>query len=147
MKRETLSPSTLHAPFSTYVHGIAVDAAKRVIFSAGQVCGDKDGNIVGVGDFDAQGEQVMKNLADVLAEGGATFSDIVKVTTLCGRPAIRPTGPRPVRATLGQSQSAGQYPHRLRRSRQSGFFDRNRSHRHYVRTEISYHFTIRNYPG
>jgi enamine deaminase RidA (YjgF/YER057c/UK114 family) len=81
MKREVLSPDTLHEPFSTYVHGIAIDEAKRVIFSAGQVCGDKDGNIVGVGDFDAQGEQVMKNLSDVLAAGGATFSDIVKVTT------------------------------------------------------------------
>ncbi len=80
MKRETLSPSTLHAPFSTYVHGIAIDEAKRVIFSAGQVCGDKDGNIVGAGDFEAQGEQVMQNLADVLADGGATFSDIAKVT-------------------------------------------------------------------
>ena len=80
MERNTLSPSTLHVPFSTYVHGIAIDEGKRVIFSAGQVCGDKDGNIVGVGDFDAQGEQVMRNLADVLAEGGATFSDIVKVT-------------------------------------------------------------------
>ncbi|MDP6430172.1 MAG: RidA family protein [Rhodospirillales bacterium] len=80
MKRETLSPDSLHAPFSTYVHGIAVDEARRVIFSAGQVCGDKDGGIVGVGDFEAQGEQVMKNLTDVLAEGGATFSDIIKVT-------------------------------------------------------------------
>ena len=80
MKRETLSPSTLHAPFSTYVHGVAVDEARRVIFSAGQVCGDKDGTIVGVGDFGAQGEQVMQNLTDVLAEGGATFSDIIKVT-------------------------------------------------------------------
>ena len=80
MERESLSPDTLHAPFATYVHGIAIDQAKRVIFTAGQVSGDADGNIVGVGDFDAQGEQVMKNLKDVLAEGGATFSDIGKVT-------------------------------------------------------------------
>ena len=80
MKRESLSPNTLHTPFATYVHGIAVDEARRVIFSAGQVCGDKDGTIVGAGDFDTQGEQVMKNLRDVLAEGGATFSDIIKVT-------------------------------------------------------------------
>ena len=80
MKRELLSPDSLHPPFSTYVHGIAVEDARRVIFSAGQVSGDKEGNIVGVGDFNAQGEQVMKNLKDVLAEGGATFKDIVKVT-------------------------------------------------------------------
>ena len=92
MKRETLSPETLHAPFSTYVHGIAVDESKRLIFSAGQVCGDKDGNIVGLGDFEAQGEQVMRNLADVLTEGGATFSDIIKVTIyVVGQEYAQPT--------------------------------------------------------
>ncbi len=36
---------------------------------------------MGTGDFNAQGDQVMKNLKEVLTEGGATFSDLVKVTT------------------------------------------------------------------
>ncbi len=44
------------------------------------MAGDKDGNIIGKGDFWAQGHQVMANLKNVLAEGGATFSDIVKAT-------------------------------------------------------------------
>jgi len=81
MEKTILQPKTLHEPFSAYSHGIAVDGAKRVIFCAGQVAGDAEGNIVGEGDFDAQGEQVMSNLRDVLAEAGATFADVVKLTT------------------------------------------------------------------
>ncbi len=81
MEKTILQPKTLHKPFSAYSHGIAVDGANRVIFCAGQVAGDAEGNIVGEGDFHAQGEQVMSNLRDVLAEAGATFADVVKLTT------------------------------------------------------------------
>ncbi|MED5579458.1 MAG: RidA family protein [Nitrospinota bacterium] len=81
MKRKNYNPQSLHIPFANYVHGIAIDEAKRVIFVAGQVSADKEGNIIGVGDFDAQSNQVIKNLKEVLAEGGATLSDLVKVTT------------------------------------------------------------------
>jgi enamine deaminase RidA (YjgF/YER057c/UK114 family) len=81
MEKTILQPKTLHKPFSAYSHGIAVDGAKRVIFCAGQVAGDAEGNIVGEGDFDTQGEQVMSNLRDVLAEAGAAFADVVKLTT------------------------------------------------------------------
>ena len=80
MEKTVLQPSTLHEPFSSYSHGIAVDGAQRIVFCAGQVAGDKDGNIVGVGDFEAQQAQVMSNLRDVLAEAGATLADVVKVT-------------------------------------------------------------------
>ena len=80
MKRVQLNPKSLHTPFSTYAHGIRVDAAQRLIFCAGQVAGDKDGKLVGKSEFWVQGHQVMANLRDVLAEGGATFSDIVKAT-------------------------------------------------------------------
>jgi enamine deaminase RidA (YjgF/YER057c/UK114 family) len=81
MEKTVLQPKTLHKPFSTYSHGIAVDGAKRIVFLAGQVAGTADGTFAGEGDFDAQGEQVMKNLRDVLAEAGAVFSDVVKLTT------------------------------------------------------------------
>lgn len=81
MEKTILQPNTLHTPFSAYSHGIAVDGASRIVFCAGQVAGDAQGNLVGKGDFDAQGEQVMSNLRDVLAEAGATFADVVKLTT------------------------------------------------------------------
>ena len=81
MEKTILQPSTLHTPFSSYSHGIAVDGTSRIVFCAGQVAGDVEGNLVGKGDFDAQGEQVMSNLIDVLAEAGASFADVVKLTT------------------------------------------------------------------
>ena len=80
MQKTFLNPQSLHKPFSTYSHGIKVDGAQQIIFCAGQVSGDKDGNIFGKDDFWVQGHQVMANLRDVLAEGGATFADIVKAT-------------------------------------------------------------------
>ena len=80
MKRTVLQPSTVHAPFSNYSHGIVVDGATQFIFCAGQVAADSEGNIVGEGDFEAQVEQVMSNVRNVLAEGGATLEDVVKVT-------------------------------------------------------------------
>ena len=80
MKRTVLNPTSLHTPFSTYSHGIKIGGANEIIFCAGQVAGDSDGTIVGKGNFWAQGHRVMENLRDVLAEGGATFSNIVKAT-------------------------------------------------------------------
>lgn len=80
MKKTYLNPKSLHTPFSTYSHGIKVGDAKEIIFCAGQVAGDENGNIIGKGDFWAQGHRTMANLKDVLAEGGATFADVVKAT-------------------------------------------------------------------
>jgi enamine deaminase RidA (YjgF/YER057c/UK114 family) len=80
MERRILNPKSLHTPFSAYSHGIMIDGASRLIFCAGQVAGDRKGNIIGKGDFDAQGEQVFANLRDVLAEAGASLSDVVKAT-------------------------------------------------------------------
>lgn len=80
MKRTALNPKSLHTPFSTYAHGIKVDGAQTLIFCAGQVAGDENGEIVGKGDFWTQGHKVMENLQAVLKEGGADFGNIVKAT-------------------------------------------------------------------
>lgn len=50
-----------------------------LIFVSGQASIDDDGNIVGVGDFDAQAKQTFKNLERVLQAGGSDLSKIVKV--------------------------------------------------------------------
>ena len=60
-----------------------ISQAMRVgdlIFVSGQAAIDRDGQLVGVGDFDAQAEQAFRNLSDVLQAGGSSLSDIVKVT-------------------------------------------------------------------
>ena len=51
-----------------------------LIFTSGQAAIDPQGNIVGVGDFDAQAEQSFINLSAVLKQGGSSLAQVVKVT-------------------------------------------------------------------
>ncbi|WP_292527385.1 hypothetical protein [Mesorhizobium sp.] len=43
-------------PIAQYSHAARVDAS-RLLFIAGQLSNDKDGNIVGIGDFEKQAAQ------------------------------------------------------------------------------------------
>ena len=61
-----------------YSHVVEVRGG-RTLYIAGQLAVDKDGNLVGRGDFRAQVKQVFENLKAHLAEGGATFKDVVKL--------------------------------------------------------------------
>jgi enamine deaminase RidA (YjgF/YER057c/UK114 family) len=60
---------------------VVVAAGKRTIYTAGQVSIDERGNLVGADDLTAQTEQVMRNVGLALAAAGASFADIVKITT------------------------------------------------------------------
>ena len=51
-----------------------------LLFISGQAAIDEHGEIVGAGDFDAQAEQVFRNLRRVLEAGGSSLERIVKVT-------------------------------------------------------------------
>ncbi len=52
----------------------------RMIFIAGQTALDRDGNVVGKGDFAAQAAQVFHNLAIALKACGCTAANLVKLT-------------------------------------------------------------------
>jgi 2-iminobutanoate/2-iminopropanoate deaminase len=54
--------------------------AGDLVFIAGQVAQDSDGNIVGRGDFAAQAEQVFENLKRALGSVGLDLSRLVKVS-------------------------------------------------------------------
>jgi reactive intermediate/imine deaminase len=51
-----------------------------LVIVSGQAAIDEHGQLVGVGDFDAQAEQVFRNLQRVLEAGGSSLDRIVKVT-------------------------------------------------------------------
>jgi 2-iminobutanoate/2-iminopropanoate deaminase len=51
-----------------------------LIFVSGQAAIGEDGELVGVGDFDAQAEQAFRNLQRVLEAAGSGLDRIVKVT-------------------------------------------------------------------
>ncbi|WP_233843664.1 RidA family protein [Dyella sp. 2HG41-7] len=74
-----INPTTLDAPHG-YTHVITVDGG-RTVYIAGQAPLDQHGKLVGAGDFAAQTRQTFENLKAALAAGGATFSDVVEMTT------------------------------------------------------------------
>jgi reactive intermediate/imine deaminase len=51
-----------------------------LLFISGQAGIDETGELVGVGDFDAQADQTFRNLARVLEAGGSSLERVVKVT-------------------------------------------------------------------
>lgn len=63
-----------------YSH-VAVTSGARTIYTAGQVANDETGATVGAGDLAAQTEQVLRNLGRALEAAGASFADVVKITT------------------------------------------------------------------
>ena len=68
----------LHNPAFSQV---VAAAGTRTIYTAGQVAIDERGALVGAGDLAAQTAQVMHNVGLALAAAGATYADIVKITT------------------------------------------------------------------
>jgi 2-iminobutanoate/2-iminopropanoate deaminase len=52
----------------------------ELLFVSGQAAIDENGQLVGVGHFDAQAEQVFANLERVLRAGGSCLANVIKVT-------------------------------------------------------------------
>ena len=94
MAVERSNPSDLAAP-GGYSH---VVRDGNVVWIAGQVARDASGATVGVGDAEAQVEQVFQNLQAALASAGCTFKDVVKMNTFMTHredmPAYRAVRPK-----------------------------------------------------
>ena len=59
---------------------VSVAAGSKLVFIAGQVARTADGGRVGEGDLAAQVEQCYLNIGTALADVGATFDDVAKLT-------------------------------------------------------------------
>ena len=79
MAKTVLQSSSVATPRGIMSQGIAV-ASGRMVFASGQVARDVNGELVGRGDIRAQTRKTLENLQAVLAEGGASMDDVVKVT-------------------------------------------------------------------
>lgn len=77
--RKATNPKTMATPRG-YSHVVEAEG-RRLVFVAGQVAFDKDGDIVGKGDLEAQVRQAYANLAAALEAVGTTFGDVVRMTT------------------------------------------------------------------
>jgi len=85
MGRESVTVAGVHKT-TGYSHAAK---AGHLMFVAGQVAQDVNGNLVGKGDIEAQAVQIFENLKAVLASGGATLDDVVKLTTYTTSVAYR----------------------------------------------------------
>ena len=89
--KERIIPDSMAKPVGPYSHATKV-TAKELVFIAGQVPIDKEGNVVGIDrsdklgnhqtiDVAAQVRQTMMNVKAALEAAGATFNDLVRVDT------------------------------------------------------------------
>src|SRR5689334_17524958 len=72
------NPPVVAKPGANYSH---VGRAGNTLFIAGQVPVDRDGNLVGRGDAEAQAEQVYRNLIAIVEHYGGTADNIMRMTT------------------------------------------------------------------
>jgi reactive intermediate/imine deaminase len=74
-----INPGELTKP-TGYTHAVKTGTG-RTVYISGQIAFDSDGKVVGAGDFRAQTIRVFENLKLALSAAGATFDNVVKVTT------------------------------------------------------------------
>ena len=101
----------------SYSHVVTVSGTGRIVYVAGQLARDIDGNCVGKGDMRAQLEQTFHNLDRCLEAAGATWVDVVKTNTYvtdfdgfqkCGDVRMRYLGvATPTSTTVGVTRLAG----------------------------------------
>jgi len=89
--KERIEPGSVAQPVGWYSHAMKV-SAKQLVFVAGQVPVDKDGNIVGINsddrlknhqtiDLAVQVRQTFLNVKAALEAAGASMKDIVRLDT------------------------------------------------------------------
>ena len=89
LDRTVVTSSQAPQPLGAYSLGMSVRPGK-LVYVAGQVGVDSNGNLVGKGDAAIQTRQVLENIGHVLAGAGADFSNVVEFTTyVVGRPSIQ----------------------------------------------------------
>ena len=72
-----LNPEAMPKSFG-YSH-IVIAEKGRTVYLSGQIALDREGKVVGRGDFRAQTVQVFENLKAGLEAAGASFKDVIKI--------------------------------------------------------------------
>jgi enamine deaminase RidA (YjgF/YER057c/UK114 family) len=76
------NPETMVKPTAGYSQVAEVSEGK-LVFIAGQVAQDRNGNLVGRDDFRAQVQQVFENLRAAVEAAGGDFKSVVKLNYYC----------------------------------------------------------------
>jgi enamine deaminase RidA (YjgF/YER057c/UK114 family) len=79
MTKEFINPKTLIPPGPAGYSHVAKVNHGTIVYLSGQVPSDASGKLIGEGDFEAQVEQVFRNLKVAVEAAGGTMADIVKL--------------------------------------------------------------------
>ena len=77
-ERTAVEVAGMAPPAGNYSHGII--AAGRILFVAGQVALDEEGQLVGRGDAAAQARQVLMNMKRIIEGAGGSMADVARTT-------------------------------------------------------------------
>ena len=90
LERTLANPEGVHPPVGRYSH-VARVKASEMLYLAGQVGVDENGDLIGEGDAQAQTHQAYENIGTLLESEGASFQNVVQLTTyVVGRESIQP---------------------------------------------------------
>jgi len=78
MKQQIQSPH-LRQPNGHFSQATAIEARGRLVFISGMTARRADGSIAGIGDVEAQTQQVCENLKAAVEAAGGTLEDICRV--------------------------------------------------------------------
>lgn len=79
MSYTTITPTEAR-PVANYKMATRMEGG-RLLYIAGQVSRDADGDVLGKGDIRVQAQQVFQNVRNVLQAAGGDLGDLLKITT------------------------------------------------------------------
>ena len=79
MPIDSYDPDSVWKPFGAFSQAV-IRGTGKIIHLKGQVSLDKEGNIVGKGNMEAQVEKALDNIKSVLSEFGGRMEDIYSLT-------------------------------------------------------------------
>ncbi len=79
MPIDSFDPDSVWKPFGAFSQAV-VQGTGKIVHLKGQVSLDKEGNIVGQGNIEAQVEKALDNIKSILSEFGGQMQDIYSLT-------------------------------------------------------------------
>lgn len=101
----TYNPDSVFPPYANYAHAVEVPAGARTLYISGLNGYDPTGQTMPP-TFEAQARLIWQHLANILAEAGMSYTNLVSLRFYLANPADDPTNVTLIREHLGTHQAA-----------------------------------------